>query len=98
MKVEVNNIYNIPNLKQVIVCIESYNNFYEELYIKDKLQKFFSPDIVLCCESRRQADIIITNCLGDFDSETNIFYWVDVFDDSVWKKLIGDIMDITMKR
>ncbi len=57
-------------------------------YIKKKLLRFFNPAIIIFCEDIDKANIVITSNILEINKTCSVFYLNNVFDDSLWKKII----------
>ncbi|MFK4935031.1 hypothetical protein [Lactococcus garvieae] len=79
---------NIHKLNKITVYIDDYNHDLDILYIKNKLQKFFSPQVILFCEKSEEANVFITKDLAPNYSLNNVFHLENIFDDNSWIKLL----------
>lgn len=87
---------NIPKIQQIIIYIEGYNNFFEELHIKNELKKIFSTQVLEICESAEDYDVIIAKRIVSYSNPRNIFYMEDVFNEEKWKELLSYLISQIM--
>lgn len=84
---------NILNLSPIRVSIQSNGPYIENIYIKDKLQKIFSSEVILFSESNEQSDVVLTNIPRCRGNSQDTFYLKNIFDDEGWKELISHLID-----